>query len=637
MKKDKLSWKEGLRLNGRAARLLWKNYPQVFISDALKEVFSTLIPFVNIWFSARIIGELAGARNRETLIYMILILLLANLLLSVLRAAFVRWNETALWVAYRSKETLFDEKLLSMDFATLDDSHTRDLFLKIKQNESWSDWGFPRMLRYAGSLVKAVIGICGTLALTWNLFLLQVPEGAGGLSVLNSPVVNIVMIALMFAAVILSPAISKKSMDYWTNYSEEARFGNRIFTFYTYYFGIYERRRALDARMYRQDIICRNNMEKGDMFGIKSPIAALARGPMGMLSVAADMVSRIFTGAVYLFVCIKAWAGAFGVGEVTQYISAITMLYGSLALFLRTVGEMQTNASFVKDILNFLDIPDDMYKGSLTVEKRNDCKYEVEFCNVSFRYPNTEEYALKNVSLRFRIGEKLAVVGENGSGKTTLIKLLCRLYDPTEGEIRLNGIDIRKYDYKEYMSVFSVVFQDFALFAFSLGQNVAATEQYDEIKVKKCLKEAGLEERITCMKSGLETYLYKDFDEEGVEISGGEAQKIAIARALYKNAGFLILDEPTAALDPVAEYEIYTKFGKIVGGRTAIYISHRLASCRFCDEIVVFDKGRICQRGNHENLLADTGGKYYALWNAQAQYYKSPAAAMLNAETSGIK
>ena len=229
------------------------------------------------------------------------------------------------------------------------------------------------------------------------------------------------------------------------------------------------------------------------------------------------------------------------------------------------------------------------------------------------------------------------MVGENGSGKTTLIKLLCRLYDPTEGEIRLNGIDIRKYDYKEYMSVFSVVFQDFALFAFSLGQNVAATEQYDEIKVKKCLKEAGLEERITCMKSGLETYLYKDFDEEGVEISGGEAQKIAIARALYKNAGFLILDEPTAALDPVAEYEIYTKFGKIVGGRTAIYISHRLASCRFCDEIVVFDKGRICQRGNHENLLADTGGKYYALWNAQAQYYKSPAAAMLNAETSGIK
>jgi ATP-binding cassette subfamily B protein len=258
-----------------------------------------------------------------------------------------------------------------------------------------------------------------------------------------------------------------------------------------------------------------------------------------------------------------------------------------------------------------------MYHGTLTTEKRDDNQYEIEFHNVSFKYPNTDFYAIQNLSLKLHIGEKLAVVGMNGSGKTTMIKLLCRLYDPTEGEITLNGIDIKKYDYQEYMRIFGVVFQDFNLFAFSLGQNVAADVDYDKQKVADCCKEAGL----TLNHLNPETYLYKNFDESGVEISGGEAQKIALARALYKDVPFIVLDEPTAALDPVAEYEIYSKFNDIVGNKTAIYISHRLSSCRFCDDIAVFDKGRLVQRGSHDKLIQDSGGKYYELWNAQAQYY----------------
>lgn len=215
----------------------------------------------------------------------------------------------------------------------------------------------------------------------------------------------------------------------------------------------------------------------------------------------------------------------------------------------------------------------------------------------------------------------MAVVGENGSGKTTFIKLLCRLYDPTEGKILLNGIDIKNYDYDEYLSIFSVVFQDFNLFAFSLGQNVATSVQYDAEFARECLEKAGFGERLATMPKGLETCLYKNFDEGGVEISGGEAQKIALARALYKNAPFIVLDEPTAALDPVAEYEIYSKFNELVGDKTAIYISHRLSSCRFCEDIAVFENGAIVQRGSHEELIADAHGKYYELWNAQAQYY----------------
>ena len=215
----------------------------------------------------------------------------------------------------------------------------------------------------------------------------------------------------------------------------------------------------------------------------------------------------------------------------------------------------------------------------------------------------------------------IAVDGPCGSGKTTFIKLLCRLYDPTEGQILLNGIDIRKYDYRDYMNIFSVVFQDFQLIAQPLGNNVAGAMDYDRERTEKALVDAGFGERLSEMPKGLDTYLYKDLDKEGVEVSGGEAQKIAIARALYKDAPFIILDEPTAALDPLAEAEIYSKFDQIAGDRTAVYISHRLSSCKFCDEIAVFDHGQVVQQGGYEELLSNESGKYHELWHAQAQYY----------------
>ena len=218
----------------------------------------------------------------------------------------------------------------------------------------------------------------------------------------------------------------------------------------------------------------------------------------------------------------------------------------------------------------------------------------------------------------------MALVGKNGSGKSTLVKLLTRLYDPTEGEITLNGIDIRKYKYEDYMDLFSVVFQDSKLFSFSLAENVAADTEYDEKRVTDCVNRSGLTDRLSEMENGIKTCLYKDFDEHGVEISGGEAQKLCLARAIYKGSPFIVLDEPTAALDPISEHDIYTKFNSIVGTRTAIYISHRLSSCCFCDDITVLDGGRIVERGSHDKLLDDKGA-YFELWSAQAEYYRDTA------------
>ena len=241
--------------------------------------------------------------------------------------------------------------------------------------------------------------------------------------------------------------------------------------------------------------------------------------------------------------------------------------------------------------------------------------------DVSYAYPDAPRPALERVNLEVERGSITGVVGASGAGKTTLAKLLCRLYDPTEGVILLNGIDIRKYRYDDYMGIFSVVFQDFQLICQPLGANVAGSMEYDRDRARKALIDAGFADRLAAMKKGLDTMLYKNLSEDGVEVSGGEAQKIAIARALYKDAPFIILDEPTAALDPIAEAEIYSKFDEIAGNKTAIYISHRLSSCKFCDEIAVFHEGAVIQQGSHAELLADRGGKYYALWNAQAQYY----------------
>ena len=212
------------------------------------------------------------------------------------------------------------------------------------------------------------------------------------------------------------------------------------------------------------------------------------------------------------------------------------------------------------------------------------------------------------------------MVGRNGSGKTTFIKLMCRLYDVTDGEILLNGANIKEYTKDSIINLYSVVFQDFKIFSVSLKDNICANSDFESDRFYACLENANIKDRAERLPNKENTYLYKDLDENGVEISGGEAQKLALARALYKDAPVVILDEPTAALDPIAENEIYTRFNSFVQSKTAIYISHRLSSCVFCDKIAVFDKSRLVESGTHRELLT-AGKKYFELWNAQAKYY----------------
>lgn len=620
--KDLLSRREAARVNWKAFLLLYRRYPQMATSSAICVIWEAITPYVGIYLSARIIDEIAGDRNPDTLMRLVLYTLFSAAFISLVSALLQKWRDTQGSGMYFKVQQIFTQKLMEMDFVGIDDAKTHEKLSTINQNQNGGGWGLYRVTWSLNNLLSAVFNLLGGAALTVTLFTQDVPEEAGRLTVLNNPLFVLAVIAVMVAVTYISPALSNKAGSYYARRSDTHNLANRLFGFYGW-LG-YRQDLAPDMRIYRQDIICdRHNNDKTSTFGSKGIFARYARGPIGLYYAASSAVSMVFEGVVYVFVCLKALAGAFGVGAVTQYVSSVSRLAGGVSSLIGTAGDMRNNASFLKLVFDFLEMPNTMEQGSLPVERLDSREYEIEFRDVSFKYPGSEEYALRHVSMKFGAGERLAVVGQNGSGKTTFIKLLCRLYDPTEGRILLNGTDIREFDYLEYMAIFSVVFQDFKLFAFTLGQNVGARVAYDRGLAERTLRKAGFGERLDTLEDGTETYLYKDFSKSGVDISGGEAQKIALARTLYKDAPFIVLDEPTAALDPIAESEVYSNFNDIVGKKTAIYISHRLSSCRFCSDILVFHEGELVQRGSHEQLSADTDGKYYELWNAQAQYYNS--------------
>ncbi len=618
-KEKKLGYGVAWKFNLRAWGIWWKLCPEAFVSLLLSSVVKAVTPYVTIFLSARIIDELSGARRPDQLLRWVVLTLACTAACALLQGVFTRWSNYAKGCAGQLDDQLYMDKMVALDYADVDRQAVFDLYTQIRQNENWSGWSLPKAISFFEFFVTAVVQILGGVGLSVSLFLSPIPSGSG-LAFLNHPLSAAAILGLMLLAAVVSPLCANRANRYWTDHAATVRLANRILSFYPMV-GM-DRNRAADVRIYKQhENVCEPYLDQNDNFAPDSYISHIARGPMGLLNALSQCVSVALTALVYAFVCLKAWAGAFGVGYITQYVGAITQLFRGLSALLETMGQIRANGEFLQLNFEYLDLPNRMYQGSLTTEKRSDRKYEVEFRDVSFRYPDTDQWALRHANIRFRVGSRLAVVGRNGSGKTTFIKLLCRLYDPTEGEILLNGIDIRKYRYDDYMRIFSVVFQDFKLLALPLGENVAGAAEYDRTRAEKCLKDAGFGDRLSAMPDGLDTWLYKDLTEDGVDISGGEAQKIAIARALYKDAPFLILDEPTAALDPIAEAEIYSRLNDIVEDRTAVYISHRLSSCKFCDEIAVFEGGQIVQQGSHDALLAEENGTYSTLWHAQAQYY----------------
>ena len=591
----------------RAFRLYHSYNPHYFPLRLFQILFTNLTPFFTLWMSAEIVTALYEKKTKEELFLLVAITLCGNLFIHVMGAILGRCVDNALKQLEHNEAAAFNKKTLSLDYDKLENPEVRHLRRKIVENSWINCYGVTNMRWCLENLITYLVNIlyCSVLFAEMVSLIAKLSFDIRGILLLVAIVTCVVL------TVVIQSRCGKKQAAAWERSGDLLLRENRLGGGYS--------QSGMDSRFYKQQAIVEQvdrelSKEHKRLYSEINYIDFALRIPSYLSSKASELCS-------YLLIGLYCTLGAFPVGSVIKYVGYLGILTNNIGMLFYTLSSLKTNEQFLETYLEYFDIQNDMYQGSLSVEKRSDKQFDIEFKNVSFRYSGSEDFALKDINLNLKVGERLAVVGQNGSGKTTFIKLLCRLYDPTEGEIHMNDFNVRKYDYRQYLDLFSVVFQDYNLLAMPLGNNVASSETWDAVKAEQMPYEVGFGERYEEMPKKLETSLYKNFDEEGVNVSGGEAQKIALARALYKDAPFIILDEPTAALDPIAEAEIYSKFDEIVGDKTAIYISHRLSSCRFCDKIAVFDEGRIVQVGTHEELLTNTEGKYYELWNAQASYY----------------
>lgn len=614
---------ENLKLIKKSLLEVERITPKFLMFSILYSIFSSIFPLLNIIISGNLINSIVLGADKEFEIVLILISL--NFIVFI----FMKYMEklknekrNQFLINYICK---IDQKLLSVDFPDIEGNEVKNIRKYVDENTNMighfpSIYRLPQLVEMIFSHFATIILSIGIIITLFSDFELEIYNIT---TFISSPYFIMILLIYLIFSICFSVANSKKLQSKMKEFVDEMMPINRNFSFYGNL--MFLPSHGCEIRIYDQsDWIAREGFEyildKGCDITRKSTKESIK------CNFKNSILNTILNILIYIFVIVKASLGIFSIGNIIQYVGIIAGFMHAVTELSARISDLFIHNHTLKKYFELIEYPSSMYKGSLPIEKRifcdgGDADYEIDFKNVSFKYPNTENYILKNINIKFKVGGKLAVVGLNGSGKTTFIKLLTRLYDPTEGEILLNGINIKKYDYYEYMNVFSVVFQDFKLFDFTLAENVACSVDYDEEKVIEALNKAGFGERLKTLEHGIHTTRrINNYDNYGVNFSGGEMQKIALARAIYKNSPFIVLDEPTAALDPIAEYEIYSKFDNLVGEKTAVYISHRLSSCRFCEDIAVFEAGEIVERGNHTTLI-ERNGLYNKMWYAQAEYY----------------
>lgn len=617
MKEERLSFAEVIRINRKGLKLIYSLIPWNRFWDIMMAVSNLLFSYWNYFFISRLVDHISVGAAGETLLYDVIFLVGGQIFVHITERYIMYYYMYCGSNVWELANARLNCKIMEMDYEYTESENIYNRKRDIDTIARYGGAGLNRLYWNVAHAMRITLQIC--VALGYTLYLIyqgrKAFAGRGGEYILFF----VVFVGLLAGLVVLTIYVGKKSNKARLYLDEQMVPYNRQYIFYTEEY-INREECGKNIRIFHQQNLLSKHIN--ELFNNMYRLVDRSLDVNEKESTVTGVTEVLISGLIYFMLGILVLRNAITIGNVCLYAGCISMFLQHFRDAIKVLTLLYDNTKYVKTYFDFLEIPNRKYEGTLPIEKRTDDKYTIEFCDVTFRYPGSDVDVLKHFSIRFRIGERLALVGKNSSGKTTFIKLLCRLYDPTEGVILLNGIDIRKYDYKEYLSLFSVVFQDFKIPAFALGENVAASMDYDEEKVKVSLEKVGLSYLWDRMPNKLETPLYKDFDDKGVDISGGEAQKIAIARALYHDTPFVILDEPTAALDPLAEYEIYSRFDELVGTKTAVYISHRLSSCQFCDDILVIDGGQAVQRGNHEELLSDKEGLYYLLWNTQAQHYK---------------
>ena len=568
------------------------------------------LPYLSLFFSARILNLLL-AKSYRACLYTVVVFLLTQYGLGLFEKICRQYLDGQKELCLARTEQKITAKALELEFEKFEKTETMDAIRRTNVS-SMGSGNVGDQLIVIHTLITSLLSVLYALFFLLRLFLLS---DSSRNNFFTSSFSMLALLLLCGVQLALSSRINRRSTQKKIELNQGNDHSNSVANYLVNV--MLEERRADDIRIGHLDHFLDVQFGKAmehflPMYLDFARFSAITDGKNALLSLLSNF-------AAYLVIGARALYGVLPIGDVLLYAGSVTRAMSDLQTFLATGSEFDYINSYLSTYEDFIAQPSMAYDGTLPIEKRDDGQYEFAFHDVSFSYPGTNIPVLEHVTLSFAVGEKTALVGRNGAGKTTLIKLLCRLYEPTSGYITLNGIDIRKYSYKEYTQAFSVVFQDFHLFSLPLDENIAAGTEIDEAALQSSLAKVGLTECVQRLPQGTHTRLYNN-NGAGVDLSGGEAQRTAIARALYKDAPFVILDEPTAALDPIAEAEIYEQFSQMISGKTAVYISHRMSSCKFCDRIVVLDHGRIAEDGTHDTLLANHG-IYANLYETQAQYY----------------
>lgn len=591
-------------------KMIQKSYPRFMYVLMIGGIAGASIPFLSLFFSAQILNHLIGGEYSMAVVsvWRMLIVLLAAGVIS--KACSQR-----IQVLKENSDDAIHEQLASKAFELEYEKFEKQETMDALRRANLSARGMGGIGDQILDLYRLVETVCSILYSIVFVILLFSKVETGKTNFYTSYASTIALILIYIGLIFIYMIVGKKVIELFNNMSKQNDHINSIFG----YMGalITDQKNAKDIRVYQLKDTLDDKMKELAKQGLDEYLkVGIETGHYYGLN---SFISQIAAGIAYVFIGAKALYGVIPIGDVLLYAGAINRIVTSFTLFIPLLNQFLYRSTFLETFTKFLDQPSMSYDGTLPIEKRDDGRYRFAFHDVSFSYLDTNVEVLSHVTMEFELGEKVAIVGRNGAGKTTLIKLLCRLYEPTSGYITLNDVDIRKYSYQEYVQVFSVVFQDFHMFSLPLDENAASGENIDEDELQKALQQVDLKERVEKMKEGAHSQLYNN-NGEGIDISGGEAQRLAIARALYKDAPFVILDEPTAALDPIAEAEIYENFNALIANKTAIYISHRMSSCKFCDSIVVLDQGKIVETGTHEELVL-FDGIYAELYETQAQYY----------------
>lgn len=600
-------------------RMIFKMYREISRLDKHIEpvAFSNAIitatrPFVNIYFTAKIIALLSGGADFKILISYICIAVLLNFALMFAGEYTDDYYQVLANILFDKENFKMAKKIYNSEYETLEDENFRDTIHKHEEA------GASRWARFSYFMWTSQVFVSGVYTVIVSVImimpLLKIGFTKTGESFFERPIFLIALIGLIAAMAVIMLLIAIKMNRSYLAANEAYATLDRLFYSFIDIFGDYKT--GKEIRVYKEQSLINRIATNKILTDGEKTLKQISMRTAKTSSVVAIMGAAVAFG-VYVFIGVKGSFGLFNIGSLVMYCGAFMQIINGVMQIANTLGKLAEILPLAKIYFAITEHKDGREYGT---QELCGTEFEIEFKNVSFKYPGAENYALQNVNLKIKNGEHLAVVGRNGSGKTTFIKLMCRLYDVTDGEILINGVNIKDYTKDSIIKLYSVVFQDFKIFSVSLKDNICANSDFEGDRFYTCLENADIKERTEHMPNKENTYLYKDLDENGVEISGGEAQKLALARALYKDAPIVVLDEPTAALDPIAENEIYTRFNTFVQGKTAIYISHRLSSCAFCDKIAVFNNAKLAETGTHKDLLS-AGGKYAELWNAQAKYY----------------